>query len=77
MKRFAVFAYDNYYPSGGMYDYQVSFDTKYEAEEYVATEKSSPRYPAWFGSPDPRYKYFQTKFGKYDEYEIEDMEGYE
>jgi hypothetical protein len=33
MKRYMVFAFDSYYPSGGMQDFQFSFDTKEEFEE--------------------------------------------
>lgn len=65
MKRFAVFASDTYYPQGGMGDFQVSFDTRYEAEEYVKQENSVPR------------KYNPAKFGEFDHYDIEDMEEYE
>lgn len=38
-KRFLVFAYYNYYPSGGMNDFQKSFDTYEEAEEYIRLER--------------------------------------
>jgi hypothetical protein len=31
MKRFLVFAYDHYYPSGGWKDFQDSFDDEKEA----------------------------------------------
>jgi len=31
MKRFLLFAYDDYYPSGGWSDYEGSFDTAEEA----------------------------------------------
>ena len=34
MKRFAVFAGDNYYPCGGMNDFQKSFDTWGEALDF-------------------------------------------
>lgn len=33
MKPFWVFAYDQYYPSGGMGDLKASYDTRKEAEE--------------------------------------------
>lgn len=34
IKRWAVFAGDNYYPSGGMGDFRASFDTKEEAKDF-------------------------------------------
>lgn len=77
MKRFAVFAFDNYYPSGGMEDFQKSFATEAEAIAYVEKERSAPTYPSLFNSTDPRDAWAKTKFGKYDEHRIEDMEQYE
>lgn len=34
IKRWAVFAGENYYPCGGMGDFQASFDTQEEAETF-------------------------------------------
>lgn len=34
-KRFAVFAYCDYYPGGGIYDIEASFDTEVEAIEFA------------------------------------------
>lgn len=39
MKRFLVFGYDRYYPSGGWNDFKDSFDTKDEAQEYAQSLK--------------------------------------
>lgn len=33
MKRYMVFAFDSYYPSGGMNDFRFSFDTEEEFKE--------------------------------------------
>lgn len=74
MKRFAVFAGDKYYAFGGMSDYQISFETREGAAEWVAASKAKPRYPDLFGSTDPAHKWAQTKFGDFDWYEIEDMD---
>jgi len=38
MKRFMIFAYDSYYPSGGMHDFQADFDTIEEAQLYIQNE---------------------------------------
>lgn len=43
-KRFMVFEYANYYPSGGLSDVEQSFDTLDEAKEYCE-ELSKP--PKW------------------------------
>lgn len=77
MKRFAVFAGDNYYPGGGMGDFIKSFDTAEEARAFVEELKTSPTYPNLFNSKEPRDAWAQTKFGKYDWHNIEDMEEYE
>ncbi len=37
MKRWAVFDIVDYYPSGGMSDFVAAFETKEEAEAYVAS----------------------------------------
>lgn len=34
-KRYAVFAYCAYYPSGGIYDIEASFDTEVEAIDFA------------------------------------------
>lgn len=34
-KRFAVFAYFDYYPSGGIYDIESSFDTEADAIDFA------------------------------------------
>lgn len=34
MKRYFVFAYDNYYPSGGWNDFQDSFETFEQAQQF-------------------------------------------
>lgn len=44
MKRFILFAFDDYYPGGGMNDSRGSFDTIEEAAAYVATMKSKLGY---------------------------------
>lgn len=41
MKRFLVFAYDRYYPSGGWNDFKDSFDTYEEAEAYATSLKDN------------------------------------
>ena len=35
MKRYLVFAYDNYYPSGGWNDFRRAFDSLDEARAYA------------------------------------------
>jgi hypothetical protein len=35
MKRFLVFSFDKYYPSGGAQDFKASFETKEQAMEYA------------------------------------------
>jgi hypothetical protein len=37
MKRYMVFCYDTYYPSGGMYDFSKDFDNYQEAVDYCIT----------------------------------------
>jgi len=39
MKRFAVFAGSNYYPTQGLGDFVASFDTEDEAKQCVADKK--------------------------------------
>ncbi len=34
-KQFLLFQYDSYYPAGGICDFQKSFDTLLEVEEYL------------------------------------------
>jgi len=41
MKRYAVFAYDYYYPSGGMNDFQQSFDEEHDAFVFAEQLKAS------------------------------------
>ena len=33
MKRYMIFAYPDYYPSGGMHDFYISMDDREEAEK--------------------------------------------
>lgn len=35
MKRYLVFGYDQYYPSGGWNDFKADFDTQEDAEEFA------------------------------------------
>ncbi len=35
MKRYAVFMYDNYYPSGGWHDFVEAFDSIEEAKKHA------------------------------------------
>jgi hypothetical protein len=35
MKRYWLFAGENYYPSGGIYDFRYCFDTTEEAIDYI------------------------------------------
>lgn len=42
MKRFLVFAFDHYYPKGGMNDFKGSFDTKEEAIAFSNTLQNVP-----------------------------------
>jgi hypothetical protein len=78
MKRFAVFAYDTYYPGGGMSDFQVSFDTIDEARDHVAEQKSKPRYPYAAEGKDQKFKKWAAdKFGEYEHYDIECMDDYQ
>lgn len=58
MKRYLVFANDCYYPSGGAGDFQKSFDTAEEAEEFAK----------WLISVDER------GHDALDEYEVMDTE---
>lgn len=39
MKRFGVFTYDQYYPSGGWNDFRAAYDTLDEAKEHVKRRK--------------------------------------
>lgn len=41
VKRFVVFAYERYYPSGGFGDGRADFDTREEAEAYANTLQES------------------------------------
>ena len=43
MKRFAVFAWDRYYPDGGMDNFNAAFDTLDEAEAYALELSDSER----------------------------------
>lgn len=43
MKKFWLFAYDNYYPRGGMNDFHKDFDSLEEAYAYV----SGKTFHAW------------------------------
>lgn len=43
MAKFALFSFEQYYPSGGMDDYVGSFDTK-EAAEKIASVYDPPGY---------------------------------
>lgn len=47
MKRFMLFAGENYYPCGGMEDFKGSFDTYEEAEEYVNTKNKGVQMDGW------------------------------
>ena len=38
MKKYLLFTFDRYYPSGGMYDLSGSFDTVEEARAAVKTD---------------------------------------
>ena len=40
MKRFLVFAGDNWYPFGGWKDFKESFDTLHEAQNYLMDSSS-------------------------------------
>jgi len=42
MKRFLVFGFDSYYPSGGARDFLAAFDTLNQALEGASTSKASP-----------------------------------
>lgn len=44
VKRYVVFAYSNYYPSGGWNDHIGSFDTLKEAQEAAETERTDNRH---------------------------------
>jgi hypothetical protein len=41
MKRFLLFAYSDYYPQGGMNDFEESFDTLEDAKAYYISDKVS------------------------------------
>jgi hypothetical protein len=41
MKQYILFAFWNYYPTGGMDDMVNSFDTQQEAEDYIRELKHS------------------------------------
>lgn len=41
MKRFLVFGYDTYYPSGGWNDFVLDFDTLKEADKFAEDYKKS------------------------------------
>jgi len=40
LKRYLLFAYDDYYPSGGMNDFVSSFDSLDEIEDFIKTRMS-------------------------------------
>lgn len=40
MKRFLLFGYDTYYPSGGMRDFKESYDTDEEANAAGRTKRT-------------------------------------
>ena len=60
LKRYAVFAYDDYYPGGGWSDFEEAFDTVEAARASI----TGPRAP--WRSPDKK-RYF-------DNYEIIDLQ---
>jgi len=39
-KRYLVFTYPQYYPAGGLWDMDVSFDTVEECKEFIKDEGS-------------------------------------
>lgn len=45
MKRYAVFAWDDYYPSGGMGNFVKSFNDQHDA--FVYAEQLKERQDAW------------------------------
>lgn len=51
-KRYWVFGFSEYYPSGGMQDFVGSFDTVEEAREYVKDPKT---YAELMGLTDRHY----------------------
>lgn len=42
MKRYAVFAYTQYYPSGGINDFKKSFDNRDDAQAFAAELADGP-----------------------------------
>lgn len=47
MKRYLLFAGDNYYPAGGMSDFKKDFDTISDAKEYMKILQSEKYAPDW------------------------------
>ena len=58
MKRFALFAGSNYYPSGGWADFEGSFDSVEEAQKFVFSHDDEHR--ARYGTPFPLYDWAQA-----------------
>ena len=56
MKRYAVFAWDNYYPAGGLGNFVKSFDDMDEAKAYVE-------------NPPEKFHYDNIEVFDMDEYE--------
>ena len=49
-KRFMVWRSEEYYPGGGLNDFEESFDTLEEAENFIKERKSARIYSNdWFG----------------------------
>lgn len=44
MKRFLVFSFDQYYPGGGMNDFEGEFDSEEEIDEHYKQRKAAQFY---------------------------------
>jgi hypothetical protein len=58
MKRYLLFAGENYYPLGGWFDYEVSFDT---VDEAIAAVPASAE---WWHVVDTQSAYITARGGK-------------
>ena len=63
-KRYWLFGGDNYYPSGGLYDFKKTFSTDQEAKDFALLQGYE-----WFqifDSLEIRFSYFERVFVKYE-----------
>lgn len=77
LKRFLVFAYDAYYPSGGWNDYQGSFETLAEVRKHIAEVNEETSAPDYFNVVDAHTGKAVKELATYNEAENAHMQATE